>query len=91
MSIALRRSRMISFRLSPEEYERFTKLCSERGVRSVSDMARIALQKLVAGDTESDPISFEVRDLRSQIKAMANELERLAAIVERRNASKANG
>jgi hypothetical protein len=91
MSIAFRRNRMISFRLSPEEYERFAKMCSERGVRSISDMARIALQKLVAGDAESDPISFEVRDLRSQIKTMANEVERLAEIVDGRKASKAGG
>ncbi len=82
---------MISFRLSPEEYDRFLKLCSDRGVRSISDMARIALQKLVAGDADSDPVSFEVSDLRTQIKTMANEVERLAEIVEGRKAKKAAG
>ena len=80
---------MISFRLSPAEYDRFANMCSERGVRSISDMARIALQKLVAGDDESDPISFEVRHLRNQVRTIANELERLAEIVEGRKASNA--
>jgi hypothetical protein len=91
MTAAFRRSRMISFRLSPEEYERFTKLCSERGVRSISNMARIALQMLVAGDAEADPVAFEVRDLRSQIKTIVTDLERLAETVEGRKAKKAGG
>ena len=87
MSVAFRRSRMISFRLSPEEYDRFAKMCSDRGVRSISDMARIALQKLIAGDAESDPISFEIGDLRSQLKMLSNNLERIAGIVEGRNSN----
>jgi hypothetical protein len=82
---------MISFRLSPDEYERFTKLCSDRGVRSVSRMARIALQKLVAEDIDSDPISFEVRNLRSQFDQLANELNRLTEIVEHGKTFRAGG
>ena len=82
---------MISFRLSPEEYDGFAKLCSERGVRRVSDMARIALQNLIAAERQPDPLSVEVRDLRSQLHAMANVLDRISHIVEGRNASKAGG
>jgi hypothetical protein len=89
MSVEFRRSRMISFRLSHEDYERFARMCSDRGVRSISDMARIALQKLVAGDAELDPVFFQVHDLRNRIKIVANEVERLAEVVEGRKAMKA--
>jgi predicted DNA-binding protein len=89
MSIAFRKSRMISFRLSPDEYDRISKVCSERGARSVSDMVRVALLNLIAEERESDPLAFEVRDLRGQLKVMAHELDRLAQLVENRNAAKA--
>ena len=82
---------MISFRLSAEEYQRFAKLCSDRGVRSLSDMARVALQSLVAAGVESDPLAMEVQDLRSQLKAVANEVDRIAGLVENRKSSKASG
>jgi hypothetical protein len=85
MSVAIRRSRMISFRLSSEEYTKFARMC---GVRSMSDMARIALRKAVA---DSHPLSFEVRDLRRQIETTARELERIAELVECRNISKTVG
>lgn len=91
MSVALRRSRTISFRMSPEEYEGFAQLCYDRGVSSISDMARIALYNFIATDRGVDPLAVEVRDLRSQLKAMTNELERIAEVVEARKASKANG
>jgi predicted xylose isomerase-like sugar epimerase len=90
MSIpAFRRSRMVSFRLSPGEYETFAKLCPELGVRSISDIARIALQHLAAARGGSDPLAFEVRDLRSQLKVMVDEVDRIADIVQTRTVSKA--
>jgi hypothetical protein len=92
MSVDFRRNRMISFRLTHDDYDRFAKMCSERGVRSISDMARTALQRLVAEDDESDPVSFQVRALRGQVKTLAHEVERLAETVEGRKAIKeANG
>jgi hypothetical protein len=44
---------------------------------------------LIAEERESDPLAFEVRDLRGQLKVMAHELDRLAQLVENRNAAKA--
>jgi hypothetical protein len=89
MSVELRRSRMISFRLSPEEYDRFSKMCSGRGARSVSDMVRVALLNLIAEEQEFDPLALEVRDLRSQLKSVAGELERISDLLEGRKVSQA--
>jgi hypothetical protein len=37
MSLAIRRSKMISFRLSPEEYQTLQAACTDQHVRSISD------------------------------------------------------
>ena len=87
MNLALRRSKMISFRLSPEEYQRFRHMCAERGVRSISDLARTALQKLVAAENDDDPLSYEVRDLRQQVESLSHELDRITQLVEGRKAA----
>lgn len=91
MNVTFRKSRTISLRLAPEEYERFSKMCSDRGVRSLSDMARIAFKNLIAANHESDPLTFEVRDLRSQLKTIANELDRISEIIDGRRAPKVGG
>ena len=82
MKLAFRKTRMVSFRLSPGEYQTFARLRPELGVRSISDIARIALQHLAATKGDSDPLAFEVRDLRSQLKVMADEVDRIVEIVE---------
>jgi len=84
MNAAFRRSKMVSFRLSPEEYERVRRLCSENGVRSISDLARTALHKLVAAEHQADPLSFEVRDLRSRVDSLSIQIDRLSQDVEAR-------
>jgi predicted DNA-binding protein len=86
MSLALRKSKMVSFRLSLEEYQRFRALCASQGVRSLSDLARTAMQKLVATENDADPLSLEVQDLRIQVRSLSQELDRLSEVVEARRA-----
>lgn len=86
MGLALRKSKMVSFRLSQEEYQRFRALCAAQGVRSLSDLARTAMQKLVAAESRADPLSLEVQDLRSQVRSLSLELERISEAVEARSA-----
>lgn len=42
-----RKSKMVSFRISPEEYERLRLFCSSQGQRSVSDFARLAVTRML--------------------------------------------
>lgn len=87
MGLAFRKSKMVSFRLSPEEYQRFRELCTSQGVRSLSDLARTAMQRLVAVENRADPLSLEVQDLRTQVRSLSQELDRLAQAVEARKAA----
>ena len=84
MSVAIRRSKMISFRLSPEEYQTLQTACTEQRVRSISDLARMAMQRVISPRNEADPLSGEVRDLRDRVRLLAFELDRLSKVVEPR-------
>jgi predicted DNA-binding protein len=83
MSSPFRRSRMVSVRLSPEEYARLQSLCSERGLRSLSDLARTAMQRLAENSGEG-PLAPEVGDLQSQMRTLSLKMERLSKVLESR-------
>jgi hypothetical protein len=75
MSVLKRRSRMVSFRLSEQEYESLMALCSECGARSLSDLARDAMRRLVGG-AETD-----VQKLHGQMQELDREVRRLARMM----------
>jgi hypothetical protein len=74
------RSKMVSFRLSLEEYESYREACASIGVRSISELAREALSQLVGArpngnaTTLSQPVS-----LRDRINFLSREVEWLAS------------
>jgi hypothetical protein len=81
VSLTIRKSKMISFRLSPEEYQGLKDTCMLQGVRSISDLARTAMQTLIASGGEAVPLSDEVRDLRNRVRALSLQLDRLSTAV----------
>ena len=79
---------MVSFRLSAEEYAKFRTICEARGIRSISDLARTAVYRLAASKDHPDPLWDEVGALRTQIMYLADELERVAKVLEARQTSR---
>jgi hypothetical protein len=73
---------MISFRLTPAEYQRFQEMCTTRGLHSISDLARTAVQKLIASEHNADPLAYEVRDLRQQVRSLSLALDRISQRVD---------
>jgi hypothetical protein len=45
-----KRTKLVSFRLSEEEYEQLSRACMATGARSISDFARTALQQSVSAE-----------------------------------------
>lgn len=84
MASTLRRSKMVSFRLSADEYARFRTICEARGIRSLSDLARTAVQRLAVSHEQSDPLWDEVGALRMQLSFLSTELDRLSKVIEAR-------
>ncbi len=60
MAVLKRKSRMISLRLSNEEYEALRSLYRVHGSRSVSEFARTAMQRVI-GETHTAAPNLEVR------------------------------
>ena len=48
MAVNAPRRKLISFRISDDEFEQLNLLRAERGTRSVSELARVALQEVMS-------------------------------------------
>jgi hypothetical protein len=81
MRLAIRKSKMISFRLSPEDYQTLRDTCEQQGVRSISDLARTAMQMLIASGWRPAPLSDEVRELRNRVRTLSVQLDQLSTDV----------
>ena len=73
------RSRMISFRLTQEEYEKFRRVCFTHGIRSVSEMARAAINLLLQEPSRApnEAIESRVAELEARVHMLFLELKRL--------------
>jgi predicted DNA-binding protein len=77
-----RRSRTISFRLSPEEYESLRNLSESNGARSISEFTRSVACNSVA---IKEPEKLEtLQDLRSVIAALDRHVGRLEQILDKK-------
>ncbi len=75
---------MVSFRLSPEEYQRLRETCELHRIRSLSDLARTAMQELIASGWHPVPLTDEVRDLRDRVRTLTLQMDRLSSLVHSR-------
>jgi hypothetical protein len=70
--------KMISFRLSMHQYERFRALSETMGIDSVSELARAAVDKLIYQPETSDlsqaKLELRIARLENQIDALNHEL-----------------
>lgn len=87
MRMTDRKSKMVSFRLSPDEYSHLVNACDTRGIRSVSELARTAVQSIITTNGHSAPIQTQVQELRERVSFLADQLEQLARQVEPRSAA----
>ena len=84
MRVLKRKSKMISFRVSEDEYAGLKSLCVNEGARSVSDMARDAVHRLMAKDSPPNR-QFEilVHLLQHRVEELDREVKRLGLALYR--------
>lgn len=70
-----RKSHMVSFRLTAEDYRILHEACEAYHVRSVSELARTALRNLV--EEGGTPVDRQIREMREQIRALTADMERI--------------
>jgi hypothetical protein len=70
---------MISFRLTEEEHERFRQLCFTHGIRSVSELARVAMNNYFDKPTSlpHDALESRIVELENRIRILALELQKI--------------
>jgi len=79
MTVLNPRSRLISIRLSEEEYSALRRLCSVTGARSVSDLTSDAMRALLDGAQQESVSGIQVDEFRAEIRGMDRKIEQLAA------------
>ena len=76
---------MISFRLSGEEYRLLQGACGKAGARSISELARTAMRRIILeGDAFclGDSADEEFRDFKVKLHVLAAEVKRLSRLVK---------
>jgi len=77
------RSRMLSVRLSAEEYDELKQLCFLFGARNLSELARKALHALLGKEDGPSPDRFgmHLSDLSKKVQFLNRKVERLSQIL----------
>jgi hypothetical protein len=84
MTVLKRRTRLIGFRLSDEEYCELEALCASEGARSLSDFVRSSLLKMLAEGGGEFPVETELRRLKRRVTELQRRVKTLAEEMERR-------
>ena len=82
MAVLKPRERLVYFRISEDEFRQFVSVCEQEGARSVSDLARSAVQRLIADGNrqkEDDDMAQKMYRLERLIAAVTEQLQLLAA------------
>ena len=82
-----RRTRVVSFRISEEEYQDLINLCVMRQARSVSDFARLATFGQFEVHTTKGKPEPALREVYRRLGALDREMKRLAELIEPRRAA----
>lgn len=76
---------MISLRLSSAEYDSLRAIYSQYGTRSVSEFARQAMQKVIAGEAAPPTTVIKMRldELDGKMNVLDREVSRLVEVLEK--------
>ena len=95
MAVFKPRERLVYFRISEDEFRQFSSVCEQGGARSVSDLARNAVQRLIADgqqQREGREMEEKMRVLEGLIAAVTAQLHLLTTNQGRESApAESNG
>lgn len=94
MTVLKPRSRIISVRLSEEEYAALRKRCDVTSARSVSDLTRDAMKAILTGSSRDKSLAAWIEEFSTQMRKIdqrMERIERLAAELMKYQESETNG
>jgi len=80
------RERLVYFRVSEDEFRQFVSVCTQEGARSVSDLARSAVQRLIAEgnrNREDRELTPNVAMLEKLINELTSQVQSLSALLQK--------
>lgn len=86
MVLPSKRRKMVSIRLSDDEFRRMRELCMATGARSLSDLARDAMHRLMVGvgpanGAAGEGLTERVAELDQRLSHLQEKVSRLALLV----------
>lgn len=74
------KTRMVSFRVSLDEYDSFRELCFTHGIRSVSELARVGVNLLreKPSDTPQRALEARVGIVEARLRMLALKIDQLS-------------
>ena len=85
MSVLKPRNRLVYFRVSEDEFQQFNQMCESVGARSISDLARSAIQRMIQQDGSQqpadDPVAAKLTILETIVCDLDRKVQHLTALV----------
>lgn len=94
MAVLKPRERLVYFRVSEDEFRQFVSVCEQAGARSVSDLARNAVQRLIAEgqrQRENQELEEKMVVLERLIAAVTEQLQLLSSQAREASVSAVTG
>lgn len=88
MAVLTRRARMVYFRISEDEFRQIMSVCEREGARSISDLARRAVQRLIADSNrhrEEQDVASKVQMLEKLVAELTAQLQFLRSLLNNRD------
>ena len=83
MAVLKPRERLVYFRITEDEFHQFASVCEQEGARSISDLARSAVQRLIADcnrQREAETLMPRMKSLEKLIAEVTSQLHLLAGL-----------
>jgi DNA-binding transcriptional regulator GbsR (MarR family) len=83
MAVLKPRERLVYFRVTEDEFHQFASVCEQEGARSISDLARSAVQRLIAEcnrEREAERLAPKMELLEKLIAEVTCQLQSLARL-----------
>jgi DNA-binding transcriptional regulator GbsR (MarR family) len=83
MAVLKPRERLVYFRITEDEFHQFASVCEQEGARSISDLARSAVQRLIAEchrEREAENLAPKMELLEKLIAEVTCQLQSLARL-----------
>ena len=85
MAVLRPRNRLVYFRVSEDEFQQFNQICETERARSVSDLARYAVQRMIHdgnGKSHPEDVAAKLLVLEAGISDLSKRVQELTAFVK---------